>query len=89
MDSDCASNISYQINLTLFLIPLDDKGQWYRYLHLFAELLLDQLCQSGPEQITELHQHPSQWYKNHHMYSDAIKHAIASTNFKRDAAILI
>jgi LuxR family maltose regulon positive regulatory protein len=47
----------------LFLIPLDDQRQWYRYHHLFAEVLLTHLMEAQPEQISNLHQRASAWYE--------------------------
>jgi LuxR family maltose regulon positive regulatory protein len=81
--ADSAALLEQSFTSNLFLIPLDDEGHWYRYHHLFAELLLDQLRRASPEQITELHQRASQWYENHHMYSDAIEHALAAEDFSR------
>jgi len=43
----------------LFLMPLDDAGQWYRYHHLFAEVLRVRLQQTQPEAIPQLHQRAS------------------------------
>jgi LuxR family maltose regulon positive regulatory protein len=47
----------------LFLIPLDDKRRWYRYHHLFADLLRSNLEQSYPDQVQALHFRASEWYK--------------------------
>jgi len=47
----------------LFLIPLDNQRQWYRYHHLFAELLQQRLQHQMPTEITALHQRAAQWYQ--------------------------
>jgi len=60
----------------LFLIPLDDERQWYRYHHLFAELLRKSLKQAQPERITELHQRASEWYAENNFLAEAISHAL-------------
>ena len=60
----------------LFLIPLDEERHWYRYHHLFAELLRKRLKQSQPEHITELNLRASQWYAENNFLSEAISHAL-------------
>src|SRR5512139_3223996 len=47
----------------LFLIPLDDKRQWYRYHHLFAEVLQAHLMEAQPDQVATLHLRASKWYE--------------------------
>jgi LuxR family maltose regulon positive regulatory protein len=60
----------------LFLIPLDDERQWYRYHHLFAELLRKWLKQRQPARVAGLHQRASMWYAENNMLSQAIRHAL-------------
>jgi LuxR family maltose regulon positive regulatory protein len=61
----------------LFLIPLDDQRRWYRYHHLFADLLRNHLYQTNPNEVIHLHQRASIWYGMNDLLPDAIKHAIA------------
>ncbi|MFO7684134.1 MAG: AAA family ATPase, partial [Chloroflexota bacterium] len=72
----------------LFLIPLDEERRWYRYHHLFAELLRKQLKQFWPERIPRLHQRASAWYAEQHMPSEAIRHALAAGDIARVNQIL-
>jgi LuxR family maltose regulon positive regulatory protein len=72
----------------LFVIPLDDQRQWYRYHHLFAEVLRARLMEAQPGQVSSLHQRASAWYEQNGMRSDAIRHALAAQDFE-DAAGLI
>lgn len=72
----------------LFLIPLDEERRWYRYHHLFAELLRKQLKQFWPERIPLLHQRASAWYAAQHMPSEAIRHALAAGDIARVNQIL-
>ncbi|MCB0081017.1 MAG: hypothetical protein KDE47_08815, partial [Caldilineaceae bacterium] len=72
----------------LFLIPLDDLRQWYRYHQLFAEVLQHRLRQSEPEIVPLLHQRASLWYAQQEYLADAIHHALWGTDFPR-AAMLI
>jgi LuxR family transcriptional regulator, maltose regulon positive regulatory protein len=59
----------------LFLIPLDDQRQWYRYHHLFSDVLQTHLIEAQPEQVSSLHQRASVWYERNGLRSDAIRHA--------------
>jgi LuxR family maltose regulon positive regulatory protein len=61
----------------LFIIPLDDKRTWYRYHHLFADLLRHHLKLSLPGQEEELHRLASQWYEQHQYFENALAHAAA------------
>ncbi|MDD4043382.1 MAG: LuxR C-terminal-related transcriptional regulator [Anaerolineaceae bacterium] len=68
---------------SLFLIPLDEDQQWYRYHHLFAGFLRKQLKQFWSERTPQLHQRASAWYAENHMYSEAIRHALAAGDIDR------
>lgn len=67
-------------NANLFLIPLDDERQWYRYHHLFAELLRKWLKQRQPARVAGLHECASMWYAENNMPSQAIRHALDAGN---------
>jgi LuxR family transcriptional regulator, maltose regulon positive regulatory protein len=62
----------------LFLVPLDAKREWYRYHHLFRDLLLHELRQAEPESIPELHRRASAWHRDAESIPDAIHHALAA-----------
>ncbi len=72
----------------LFLIPLDDKRQWYRYHHLFADVLRAHLIEAQPEQVSSLHQRASAWYEQNGLPPDAIRHALAAGDFERAAGLI-
>jgi LuxR family maltose regulon positive regulatory protein len=72
----------------LFLIPLDDKRQWSRYHHLFAEVLMTHLLEGQPQEVSSLHLRASAWYEQNGLRSDAIRHALAAKDFVL-AAVLI
>jgi LuxR family maltose regulon positive regulatory protein len=71
-----------------FLIPLDDSRHWFRYHHLFGEVLRVHLTAEQPELVPILHQRASQWYEKHGSTADAVRHALAAEDFER-AAVLI
>jgi len=72
----------------LFVIPLDDQRQWYRYHHLFNEVLLAHVLEEQPGQIPLLHKRASVWYEKNNLPAEAIRHALAARDFER-AAVLI
>jgi LuxR family maltose regulon positive regulatory protein len=71
----------------LFIIPLDDERHWYRYHHLFQDLLQRRLRQTHAKQIPALHQRASEWYEKNGFPSQAIRHAFANNDFKRVAIL--
>lgn len=75
-DSQTILELLEQANL--FLIPLDDERQWYRYHQLFADLLQKRLKQTQPELPGILHQRASLWYRENNYLSKAVSHALQS-----------
>jgi LuxR family maltose regulon positive regulatory protein len=61
----------------LFLVPLDEERRWYRYHHLFADVLRNRLRQARPEHLVALHQRASRWYAQAGDPDEALKHALA------------
>ena len=72
----------------LFVVPLDDRRQWYRYHHLFAEVLQARARKEHPKQIPTLHLRASEWYEYHGLPADAIHHALAAEDFERAADLV-
>jgi LuxR family transcriptional regulator, maltose regulon positive regulatory protein len=72
----------------LFLVPLDDRRQWYRYHHLFADVLQARLLDERPGQIPDLHRRASAWYQQNGEQSVAIGHALAAGDFGRAADLV-
>ena len=66
----------------LFLISLDEKGCWYRYHHLFADLLRDTLYRQNKERVAKLHQRASEWYEQNGMVNEAIQHALEGADYE-------
>ena len=72
----------------LFLIPLDDECKWYRYHHLFAEVLRSRLQQSQPQILPLLHKRASTWCEEQALWPEAIHHALATEDFARAARLI-
>ncbi len=72
----------------LFLVPLDDRRQWYRYHHLFADVLQARLLDEQPDRIGDLHRLASSWYEQNGDRAEAIRHAMAGGDFASAAALI-
>jgi LuxR family maltose regulon positive regulatory protein len=72
----------------MFVIPLDTDRTWYRYHHLFAELLKQRLHLREKTDINELHDKASEWFKNNSMPLKAVDHAIEIGDFERSVQVL-
>ena len=67
----------------LFLIPLDNHGQWYRYHHLFQELLRKRLAtEMMPEQVNTLHLRASAWFEAQGLLDEALEYALAADDIE-------
>jgi LuxR family maltose regulon positive regulatory protein len=73
----------------LFVISLDDQRLWYRYHHLFSEVLRDQLELTMPERVTDLHRRASAWLAEAGRLGEAIGHAIAAREPETAADLVI
>jgi LuxR family maltose regulon positive regulatory protein len=72
----------------LFTIPLDDERRWYRYHRLFADLLRERLQREKPELVPELHRRASEWYEEHGLIPEAVRHTLASGSQERAADLI-
>ena len=82
--------LEYLEHANLFIVPLDDERRWYRYHHLFADLLRQRLHQSTVTSargegrgVAELHSRASQWYEDHGLELEAFQHAAAANDVGR------
>jgi LuxR family maltose regulon positive regulatory protein len=89
------ATLEYLEHANLFIIPLDDERRWYRYHHLFADLLRQRLHQStasspGDEGsgMAELHLRASLWYEDHGLSLEAFHHAAATHDVERAARLV-
>ena len=71
----------------LFIVPLDSERRWYRYHHLFGDLLRQRLHQTTDE--ADLHRHASQWYEDSGLDLEAFQHAAAANDIDRAARLVL
>jgi LuxR family maltose regulon positive regulatory protein len=72
----------------LFLVALDDRRQWYRYHHLFADVLRAHLANEQPDRMAALHRRASSWYERKAEWSEAIRHALSAGDFGHAADLV-
>jgi len=72
----------------LFLVPLDDRRRWYRYHHLFADVLRAHILDERPELVPELHRRACEWYEQNGERPEAIGHALAGGDVERAADLI-
>ncbi len=72
----------------LLLVPLDDAGGWFRFHHLFHELLSLELTRTEPDLSPELHRRATSWFQEHDLPHDAVEHALSSGEPSAAATIL-
>src|SRR5262249_10001792 len=65
----------------LFLVPIDDHGEWYRFHHLFAQLLRVELEHREPGLAATLHRRAYDWHRDHGSVDEAISHALEAGSF--------
>ena len=78
--------LEYLERANLFIVPLDNERQWYRYHRLFADLLRQRLQQATSD-VAEYHLRASQWYEANGYMAEAFHHAIAAKDFARAADV--
>lgn len=72
----------------LFLHPLDDCRRWWRYHHLFADLLRARLSREQPDRVAALHRAAGDWYARHRLADQAVHHLLAVGDHERAADVV-
>jgi LuxR family maltose regulon positive regulatory protein len=72
----------------LFLVPLDDRRTWYRYHHLFADVLRARLLDERPDAAPQLHRRAGEWFEEHGERAEAIRHALAGGDAEAAARLI-
>lgn len=75
---DAAERLDWLVRHNMFVQPLDEEGEWFRYHGLFADFLRAQLKRTATEDIPSLHLKAAQWFAEHALWSEAVRHAIAA-----------
>jgi LuxR family maltose regulon positive regulatory protein len=82
------SILDYLEKSNLFVIPLDEERRWYRYHHLFSELLRSQLVRSQPELVPELHRRASRWFEGNGNIHRSVEHALQASDLPQAARLI-
>ena len=72
----------------MFLVPLDEHGEWYRFHHLFATAARSELAITHPDRVSSLHDRAATWLREHGYVDEAIKHLLEAGN-TGEAALLV
>ncbi len=90
------ATLEYLERTNLFIVPLDNERRWYRYHHLFADLLRKRLNQSSASAtgaegrgLAEYHIRASQWYEDHGLGLEAFQHATAANDVERAERLMV
>jgi LuxR family transcriptional regulator, maltose regulon positive regulatory protein len=86
--NDSVQLLAHLESSNLFVIPLDEERHWYRYHHLFSDLLRNQLNQTAKEWIPELHRRASRWYEDNGDIQAAVNHALQDDDLTRASQLI-
>ncbi|MBN1310427.1 MAG: tetratricopeptide repeat protein, partial [Anaerolineae bacterium] len=86
--SDGQATLDMLEHSDLFIVSLDNERYWYRYHHLFADLLRRRLHQTRPDAVAGLHRRAADWYERHGLPSEAIHHVLAAADFEWAADLI-
>lgn len=86
--SDAKAVLETVDRANLFLVALDDRRRWYRYHHLFADVLRSRLADEHPERVADLHRRASEWFDAAGDRAEAVRHAVAAGDHEKAAALV-
>lgn len=87
-EQDAGAQLDYLERRNLFIVPLDDRREWYRFHHLFAEVLRQRLRRLDPSQIPHVYERAAAWCETQQLYQEAIQYNLAAPNYERAAALI-
>ena len=87
--ADCDAILENLRHRNLFLISLDEEGYWYRFHHLFSELLRLRVMRQGEEIVRTLHERAAEWFAENELVDQAIQHAVAAHQASFAAQVLL
>jgi LuxR family maltose regulon positive regulatory protein len=85
---DSQSILEYLDHANLFIVPLDNRREWYRYHRLLSDLLRKRLGQTQPDSIPTLHRRASDWYERQGHLEEAVEHAFSALDYPRAARLV-
>ena len=88
VSDDSQSILEWLERANLFVVPLDGRREWYRYHHLFADLLRQRMQRTQPGQIAALHSRASEWYGEQGFVAEATAHAMTGQDWERAARLI-
>jgi len=88
LGTNSAATLASLDRANLFLVPLDDHRRWYRYHHLFGDMLRARLLAERADEIQELHRRASLWHEREGELDEAIEHAVSGSAFEHAAELL-
>src|SRR5215210_1489617 len=80
--------LEYLEHANLFVISLDEERRWYRYHHLFADVLRQRMIQEYPDLVPALHKRASAWLEEEGLVTEAIRHALAAQDRERAVRLI-
>lgn len=89
LDRDDSQSLLEELEANnMFVFPLDEERKWFRFHHLFADLLKQRLQSTDQYSLPDLHVKASKWYKENSMFDKAIEHALEAKNYEISINIL-
>src|SRR5829696_4961890 len=85
---DGQESLEYLEHANLFVIPLDEERRWYRYHHLFTDVLRQRLRETDADLLPELHRRASIWFERQELATEAVHHALEAHHGERAAALI-
>ena len=87
--ADAQETLQHLEQENVFIIPLDNRRAWYRYHHLFGDVLRQRLAESMPRgEIKKLHHRASQWFAQNDLLIDAVEHALKAEQYEEAIALM-
>ncbi len=86
---DSAQEIAELEHSNLFVVPLDRRREWYRYHHLFRDVLRAELARRDPRSVPLLHRRASRWHEREGTPEEAVQHALAARDMRRAAELMV
>jgi len=86
--SDGEATLEHLEKANLFVTLLGGEQRWYRYHHLFSDVLTNRLQRYYPDRVRELHLRAAMWFEQSHLFSEAIEHALSANDYQMAAEIV-